>query len=304
MIDGKGATRAALVCVVVLLCCSAGARGVTGLAFLKNGVDARAAILGQAMTSLADDAAACYWNPAGLAHRDRGQLLLAHVESFADLRREYVSALQPAGPLTFGILFNGLWSEDLEGYDEAGNPTGAFGYSAFAAGVAAGHRAAEGITLGAAAKYLREDIGRYGATGWALDAGAQWQEPQGLPVRLGLAVRNIGPSMKFISTEFGLPLTVQGGVSWELRPLGPDSRLLLASDVRHVRDEGTAMLVGVEYGYRNLLSFGGGYQGGQDVRDVSLGIGAHAGPLDLHWAYLPLAEDLGDEHLFSVRIDL
>lgn len=72
MIDGKGATRAALVCVVVLLCCSAGARGVTGLAFLKNGVDARAAILGQAMTSLADDAAACYWNPAGLAHRDRG----------------------------------------------------------------------------------------------------------------------------------------------------------------------------------------------------------------------------------------
>ena len=291
------------VSLLFFLVTASGAGAATGLAFLKNGVDARANLLGQAMSSVAADASACYWNPAGLGRRAAPQILLSHVESFADLRQEYAAAVQPAGPVVFGLFFNGLWSDNIEGFDRAGNSTGSFGYSAFAAGVSAGREMTGGLALGATGKYLREDIGVYSATGWALDAGAQWRLPRLPDLRVGLTVRNIGPQIKFLVEEFGLPLTFQGGLSWE-RAVGGSGRLLLAGDFRHVRDEGSGLLVGAEYGYRELLSFGVGYQGGRDVQDVSFGIGAHPGRVELHWAYVPIAEELGDEHRFSLRIDL
>lgn len=291
-------------CVAAISLAAGDAHGATGLAFLKNGVDARASILGQAMTSVADDASACYWNPAGLGRRAQPQLLLSHVESFADLRQEFGAAVQPAGPVVFGLFFNGIWAEDTEGYDLAGNETGSFGYSGFAAGVAAGAETPWGVTLGVAGKYLREDIGVYNATGWALDGGAQWRPSPSLPLRLGLALQNLGPSMKFIAEEFDLPLTIQGGASWEFHPIGASSRLLVAGDLRNVRGQGTGFLLGAEYGYQNLLSFGAGYQTAEDVRDVSFGIGANVGRLQLHWAYAPISEDLGDEQRLSLRIDL
>ena len=60
-----------------------GADAATGLAFLENGVDARATLFGEAMTSHVADGSACYWTPAGLASITAAQLLVTHVESFA-----------------------------------------------------------------------------------------------------------------------------------------------------------------------------------------------------------------------------
>ncbi|MEL6824560.1 MAG: hypothetical protein AAFP70_22600, partial [Calditrichota bacterium] len=42
-----------------------GNEGSTGLSFLKNGADARAAGMGEAFTAVTSDANATYWNPAG-----------------------------------------------------------------------------------------------------------------------------------------------------------------------------------------------------------------------------------------------
>jgi len=276
------------------------------MSFLSYGVDARSMVLGQAVTSLVDDAASCYWNPAGLARMERSQLLLSHVVSFADLRREYAAVTQPVGGLAFGFAFDGVWTDNLEGYDEAANPTGSFGWSEYEVSVSAGAPLGRSLAVGAAGKLLREDIGAYSANGWAIDLGAQWAPEIGLPLRFGLAVKNLGPPMKFIETEFDLPLTVQGGVSWR-RALGSSGgRLTVAGDLRSVRDDGTSALFGAEYGYGNLLSFGVGYQGGRETQDVSFGLGVERGRFAFHWAYVPIAEDLGDqdEHRFSLRLSL
>jgi len=280
------------------------ARAATGLAFLKTGVDARAAILGQAMSAHVAGPSACHWNPAGLAETQRPQLLVSHIESFADLRHEYAAVTQPLGGMTAGFAFNGSWSDNLEGYNEIGEPTGEFGYSAYEALLSLGTTGPFGTRLGVGAKYISESIGSYEATGYAADLGVQWAPAVATPLRLGLSVRNLGPAMSFIEEEFDLPLTVQGGVAWQ-RPLaGLQGELTLAADVRHVRDQGTGLLAGVEYGYRELLSFGVGYQGGEDTRDLSLGLGAQRGRFAIHWAYVPISEDLGDEHRFSLAVDL
>ena len=49
-----------------------------GMSYLKIGVDARASAMGDAYTSLAEDAAATYWNPAGLANASSNSIILMH----------------------------------------------------------------------------------------------------------------------------------------------------------------------------------------------------------------------------------
>jgi hypothetical protein len=153
---------------------------------------------------------------------------------------------------------------------------------------------------------LREDIGAYHADGWAGDLGAQWAPSAKVPVRLGLTVRNIGPATKFISVESTLPATVQGGVSYTRKVGGPKNQLTLAADLKSIRGDGTSILCGAEYVYDALLSFGAGYQSGQDTRDLSLGLGVQRGRYAFHWAYVPFAAEVGhqDESRFSLRIGL
>ena len=110
--------------------------------------------------------------------------------------------------------------------------------------------------------------------------------------------------MEFIEESFDLPVTLQGGISLEvpMRPL--HGSLELAFDGRDVKDEGSAALFGGKYTYRDLLSFGLGYQTGGDTRDVSVGLGVQQGRLAADWAYIPISDDLGDEHRFSLGVDL
>ena len=53
--------------------------------FLTTGFGARALGMGGAFVSVADDASAAYWNPAGLVQLDHSQILLMHAERFGDL---------------------------------------------------------------------------------------------------------------------------------------------------------------------------------------------------------------------------
>ncbi len=280
------------------------AEAATGLAFLKNGVDAHAALLGEAVTSVVSDASAAHWNPAGLAGLEKPQLFLSHVEGFADLRQEYGVITQPVGIANAALSFNGMWADDMDGYDGSANPTGSFSWSTYGMSVALGRRMNHALSLGVSAMYLRENIGSYGASGWSLGAGAQWSPWTRWPVQLGLAVRNVGPAMEFISDDVELPLTIQGGASWRYHPEGAASSFVISTDVQSVRDEETALLAGIEYGYRDLLNIGAGYRTGHDTQDFSLGIGAHPGRWSLYWAYVPRGEDLGDEHRFSLNVIL
>jgi len=289
------------------------AESLTGLAFLKTGVDARSALVGEAVVSHVGDASACYWNPAGLASLDRAQLMLSHIESFADLRHEYGAAVQPVGRVTTGLFFNGIWTDDIEGYDRQANPTGKFGYASYAIGLALGTAVTPSLNAGLAVKYLNESIDAYSATGWAADLGIQWDagsawrafaRPGGPTLSLGAALANVGGRVSFIAEKIDLPLTVQGGATttWPIESIS--GRVFVALEGRQVRDEDAAVLMGIAYEFRELLRLGVGYQNGRDTRDLSLGIGIRQSGVAFHWAYQPIHEDLGDEHRFSLGLDL
>lgn len=80
--------RSILVCVFPLvLACLAGGAQATKLAgeFFATGLGARALGMGGAFCSVADDASAAYWNPAGLIQLDASQAMAMHSERFGDL---------------------------------------------------------------------------------------------------------------------------------------------------------------------------------------------------------------------------
>ena len=51
--------------------------GTTGADFLKIGVGARQAAMGNAFAGVADDATAIYWNPGGLGFADRWNITMS-----------------------------------------------------------------------------------------------------------------------------------------------------------------------------------------------------------------------------------
>ena len=90
MQKGEGMLKRAacftLLTMIVLAACAADSKA-TKLAgeFLQTGIGAKAMGMGSAYVSVADDASATYWNPAGLVGQQRRQLLLQHSRRFGDL---------------------------------------------------------------------------------------------------------------------------------------------------------------------------------------------------------------------------
>ena len=73
--------------------------GTIGGQFLKIGIGARAQSLGGAFVSVADDASAIYWNPAGVARIPRSVVNINHAAWLAD-----VSFTQAAYVFELGFL--------------------------------------------------------------------------------------------------------------------------------------------------------------------------------------------------------
>jgi hypothetical protein len=83
LVRGFGAICALAVCFV-LVAAQAQATKLAG-EFLASGPGARALGMGGAFSSVADDASAGYWNPAGLVQMDAGQMMLMYSQRFGNL---------------------------------------------------------------------------------------------------------------------------------------------------------------------------------------------------------------------------
>ncbi|MBD3336469.1 MAG: PorV/PorQ family protein [Candidatus Eisenbacteria bacterium] len=284
---------------------TAGARAeMTGMAWLANQPDTRSVFLGGAMVSHVADASATLWNPAGLAGMHGGEGMLSHSESIADIRREFAAVARNYGPVALGAHFAGVWTDNLDGYDAAGNPTGTFGYYGFTAGLAGGMHVWKGVRLGAGVKLLREAIDDVTADGWAVDLGAQWQSAE-LPLAAGVSVLNLGPDPSFIEESFPIPTMVQAGASYFVPFRSLSGAVLLSADVRSARDRDTELLTGIEYEYMQLVSLGLGYRSAADLHDLTFGFGFRRDRLRLQYAFIPGNDNLlGDSHRLGLGLKI
>ncbi len=278
-----------------------GAAG-TGLAFLKLGVGARAVGLGEAYVSVTDDASATYWNPAGLALLGTSQLLLAHTEWLQSVTHDYIGFAAPGFGGGWGLSVVSAGVGDLQSrIKPSAEPIGVFEAHNLALGLSYGRSLTADLSLGFTFKWLYERIFTYEAPGYAVDLGAQFRLGKN-GLRLGAVIQNLGSMRELRQQSSRLPTTLRAGASYPVR-LGK-SRWLLAMDVVKTLHAGSHVNVGGEWLYAQRYAFRVGYQSGFDTRGLQAGAGLAAGRFLFDYGYVPVTQNLGSGHRFSVQIRL
>jgi len=273
----------------------------TGLQFLKIGAGARAMALSNAVVSNVDDPSATYWNPGALPLLPGTQAELTHSESFQSVRYEFASLTRNVGSHAAGVSFHGVWTDQLKGFDEAGQSTGDFGYAGVVLSGSYGYLLSEGIGIGGGIEYVREQIDVDEATALAFNFGIQAREL--LPrTSVGVALLHLGSSAKYNVEEFDLPFTVQGGITHAIPLRSMNGRLNLSAELRSVKDGDSQFLIGTEYRYQDTASLQVGYQTEHDTQDVSFGFSVGRERVHGQYAFAPYGENLGDQHRFSLRL--
>lgn len=299
----RGAAPTALVALSMLPAAAlAGEPGTAGFLSLRLGAGARSAGMGDAQVSLAQDATAAYWNPAGLASVERTSFTLMHDEWLSSVRMETASLAHNTQFGTFGLHFSGMYLDEIERYETASaEPTGHFNVFEIAFAGAYGRRLHADWDVGLAVKGLYSELDAVSASGWAVDVGTRYRTR--IPgLTFAAVAQNLGPRMSFISEEFPLPAT--GRVGADYRREVPEGQAAVAFDLVFPSDGDARQHAGVEYVYRDLAALRLGYKASYDSQGLTFGVGLRRSGYRFDYAYADIRNDLGTGHKVSFSIDL
>lgn len=261
--------------------------GTTAAQFLKLGVGARPIALGGSYVALAEDLAAAYWNPAGLARLQGGAVQLAHTRYLVDVDYSYAAVgfnMGAAGTLAASLIL--LDSGDMQ-VRTTRQPEGTgerFAVQNFALQLSYGRALTDRFAIGGSAKFVQERIWHSSASSIAFDVGTLFTTPYER-LRLGASFSNFGPKMQmdgrdiifsedptpgqdgvveivnsvYLMDEHPLPLLFRIGVAWDA-VMTADHRIVVSTDAAHPNDNSEYMNVGAEYNFRDLLALRGGFR--------------------------------------------
>ncbi len=263
--------------------------GTTAASFLKIGIGARAAAMGDAFTALALDGTSLYWNPAALSQIKTKDISAAYNSWLEEIKQGYLSFSFPTARGGMGLGINYVDMGKIEGRDLEGNPTKDFTASdthIFVGYAKRFKKSSWGISLGMLKDVIKDD------TKNAFLANIGFLYPVSERFSLGAVAQNIGSKLG----SDPLPLTFKLGAASKLK------NVVLALDIAKPQDNEVYYCLGAEWWLRNVLALRAGYKTNQDVGEGwSAGLGFKFSRSDLDYAYVPYG-DLGITHRISLRI--
>lgn len=284
--------------------------GEAGAQYLEIGIDARAIGMSDAIVALVDDSTATYWNPAGLVNVDGTDFTFSDVEWLSDVRVMTGTFAHTFNFGTIGALFTLVTMDEMDVTDEKIPEwyTGeTFSCSDMVIGGSFARRFIPEFSVGVSAKFLREKIYNYTATGVAFDMGIQYYT--GISsLKLGFAITNFGPDMSFDGTydelqrnkqdiekkpfaKYKLPIALRLGVAYTLFENNDMHTLNLAFDTLDPTDGEPVLNMGAEYWIKDMaaLRFGYSYTTGEmremEQRQYSFGGGVKLSKIRFDAAY-------------------
>lgn len=268
-------------------------------AFLKIPLDARAVGLGGGIAALAEGVGAVSENPAGFGLLRQHELSLLYAPHLQGTSLDYLAYGRPTRFGSMGMSHLSLRSGGLDGRDDEGRPTGSFSAEDRAIGLSWAAPLAVDTPLfgrpavGVQAKHVSSRIGSRQGSTFAFDVGAQSASRLGaLPVRLGLAIRNLGSGLALQDRRDPLPLLVSFGAA--AQPLG--MLTVSAGGSRHLNEQRNEFSLGAEVAPLSGFFFRGNYgmlrSGGAQaaVPQLSWGMGLRLPLGQLDYAFMPLGE--------------
>ena len=259
-----------------------------GAIFLLLPVGAKGVGVARAMTAL-EGAESVWWNPAGLA-REGSRIMVTRGEDVSGDATSVTGLLRRPGLGIFGVSYLLLDVGDVPLTDGQGNPLGRVSFR-YHTGILSGATSiGADVALGMNLKLIQSRLSCRGecldagvtATGYAVDAGAQWREVGGLPLTLGAAVVHLGPKLQVVNEAQAdpLPTRIRAAVSYDiLRHFTevPDLHARVALELEdRWRDPGNpATYVGTEFsaGVDPGISLRAGYVYGADLQVDGAGVG-------------------------------
>ncbi len=258
-------------------------------AFLSWGAGARSLGMGKAFVSIADDASATYWNPAGLAQIDRKEITALHAILWADTMYDFISYVHPiTGIGTVGGSITRLYSGKFDGRDENNIPTHEFSDSQTALGASYGKQVVDVLALGASIKYVTHNLDDHKNGNFTIDIGGMYKSPMVEHLQVGLNLRNLIGMRTGAPTEDKLPLTLRFGFNYKLLR----DKLALVVDLEKSKAP-LSYHFGAEYWAFQYLAV----RLGMDPEEFTLGFGIRYRDYGLDYAFA--THDLGGSHRLS-----
>ena len=248
------------------------ARGTGGTHELfRFGVGARAQGLGSAVVAMPLDASTIYWNPAGLDHLERRNVVMYYSPLLAnsDAKYHFIGAAIPI--LDFGTIGLGWLHSDV-GFTERDNVGDELGESSDAHDgffFSFGRQISYGLSLGVTGKIRREQFNGLAARSFGGDVGLLYRPDFGDGVLQNMSfgvswLNAVQPGLKLDSYLEKLPRILRAGAAKSLlfgsRP--DQANIFLAVEKPEGQSEKMRYNAGFEYAYQNLAMLRVGYSGG------------------------------------------
>ncbi|MBN1302361.1 MAG: PorV/PorQ family protein [Melioribacteraceae bacterium] len=295
--------------------------GISTAQFLKIGVGGRAAAMGDAFISIADDASSLYWNPAGMAYMNRNEIMFSHNEWVADIKHEFLgAAYRLSANDVVGVSFISLHMDDMPVTTEV-MPFGTgeyFSVGDIAISVSYSRKMTEQFSFGGTIRYIEETLDKLKMRGIMIDLGTLYWTGLGSS-RFAVAITNFGNELapdgdvilfggrkKSDWQSFSPPTMFRIGFAFE--PIQNNNHRLTASaQLNHPNDNSENVSFGFEYSWNSLAFLRGGYKLNVDEQDFTFGAGFRV-PLSIadvtvDYAYSGF-ERLGSAHRFSILLGL
>jgi len=298
---------------------SGGEPGAAAASFLKFSPSPRGTGMGEAYASVSEDAYSGWWNPAGLGSVEGPELAATYNDSLEGVVYQYLSVAYPLRyGSTLGFNITRLGVAPFQGYDAQGVKSGKVEASDIAVGGAYGRVLIKDeierpvLNVGAGLKVISEKLHDVSANTAALDLGAVYyvrpanywmRKVPAQEFRVAMAVKNLGPGLKYDRLSSPLPLSATLGGSWHSHP-GGSASLILSLDQTYSNDEKYYVALGAEYAAFQLLSLRGGYRTGQSIGSgLRVGVGFKLSFMDIDYSMSPYG-GLGAMHKVGVSMRL
>ncbi len=287
--------------------------GQAGYSFLKIGVDARSAGLGEATVTLENDAATVFFNPAGITSIPKNSVFVGYTSWIADIQKTaaaYARNLGQWGHVAFSAVYmdyNTIEGTEIDpfnpmGYSDIGN----IGLQEYAIGLTYGRRFTDRFGFAITAKYCSQDLQVKKSDVIAFDVGTiydlRWHG-----IKIGMSIQHFARNMKYIEETYRLPLTFHiGAVVDVLSVTG------IKSDVSNWNffiegnnpiDYSERVHLGTEYWYRNMVALRCGYKFNYDEEGLSFGGGIRYEGFDVSYSYTDFGRYLGSVSRLSASFN-
>ncbi len=283
--------------------------GTAGLQFLKIGVGARETGMGEAVTSLVNDANAVFWNASGIAYIENYEAAVSHKNWLAGSRHNSAVFAFPLGQFVFAVSTASLTIREFEETtallpEGTGRMVGAGDYLF---GLAAARRFTDRLAIGVQAKYVHEKLDDYAIDNFLFDVGAIYATGF-RDLTLGFSLQHFGPDMRLVDQDFRTPLLFRIGASDKIK-ISEDLIFTGAAELVHPTDNKEWVNLGFEAQILKYIALRSGHRINVDNGKWSLGLGLTppvlAGiAMRVDYAFVVSETVFDDVHRFSIKIGL